>query len=299
MRALIIGMGYVGQAVAAELLAKGHTVTGMRRSIGPREVSDLPGCRQLSIDVTDPTTLPQLQTPFDWVVNCVAASGGSPEQYRATYLEGTRNVLRWLAQGSPSKYVYTSSTGVYGQTDGSLVDELSETKPVTETGRILVETEQLLLAGTAQPVPAVVLRVAGIYGPGRGYWLRQFLSGEAKIEGEGTRVLNMIHRDDLVIAVLAALERGRPGEVYNVVDNEPVSQRDVFVWLSHNVGLPLPPSVPESSETSRRRGLTNKRVSNAKLRRELRCSWRYPTFREGFSAELSRLRHVDTTTNDR
>jgi nucleoside-diphosphate-sugar epimerase len=296
MRALIIGMGYVGQAVAAELLARGHTVTGIRRSFALGEIAGSPGFRRLSADVTDPATLSQLRTPVDWVVNCVAASGGSPEQYRATYLEGTRNVLRWLAQGPPAKYVYTSSTGVYGQTDGSLVDELSETKPVTETGRILVETEQLLL-GPPQSIPAIVLRVAGIYGPGRGYWFRQFLSGEAKIEGQGTRVLNMIHRDDLVIAILAALERGRPGEAYNVVDNEPASQRDVFAWLSRHLGQPLPPSVPESGETSRRRGHTNKRVSNAKLRRELGCSWRYPTFREGFSAELERLRNAESSTN--
>lgn len=287
MRALIIGLGYVGQALAAELVSQGHDVAGIRRSPLP-EAGALTGCRVLLADVTSPETLPALERPFDWVVNCVAASGGGPDQYGAVYLEGTANVLRWLERGPPQKLVYTSSTGVYGQTDGSHVTEQSRTEPATETGKILVSAERLLLAPEASIIPSVILRVAGIYGPGRGFWLRQFLKGEARIEGDGSRILNMIHRDDLVRTIIAALERGRPGEVYNVVDDEPVGQSEMFRWLSQTLGRPMPTAIPERVDPERRRGLTNKWVSNAKLRRELGCCLQYPTFREGFSAELNR-----------
>jgi nucleoside-diphosphate-sugar epimerase len=129
----------------------------------------------------------------------------------------------------------------------------------------------------------VVLRVAGIYGPGRSWYLQQLLAGEARIEGEGGRHLNMIHRDDVVGAVLAALEQGRPGEVYNAVDDEPVAQKDFIAWLADRLGQPLPPSVPESMETNRKRGVTHKRISNQKLKRELGYSFTYPTFREGYA----------------
>ena len=96
----------------------------------------------------------------------------------------------------------------------------------------MVETEELLLAAARKNFPAVVLRVAGIYGPGRGHAFKQFLRGEARLEGDGSRFLNMIHRDDVAGAIITALERGRPGEIYNAVDNEPVSQAEFFGWLA-------------------------------------------------------------------
>jgi nucleoside-diphosphate-sugar epimerase len=141
--------------------------------------------------------------------------------------------------------------------------------------------------------PAVILRVAGIYGPGRGYWLNQFLRGEARIEGDGSRWLNMIHRDDLISVIVAALARGTPGEIYNAADNEPVKQLGLFEWLAAKLKRPLPPKVPLDAEVWRRRGVTNKRVSNAKLLRELECTFRYPDFRAGYAAELARLNEKD------
>ena len=89
----------------------------------------------------------------------------------------------------------------------------------------------------------MILRVAGIYGPGRGHWFKQFLRGEARIEGDGSRWLNMIHRDDVVGVIIAALERGKPGEIYNAADNEPVTQLKFFEWLAAELKRPLPPKV--------------------------------------------------------
>ncbi len=139
--------------------------------------------------------------------------------------------------------------------------------------------------------PAVILRLAGIYGPDRGHWFKQYLKNQAAIEGKGERILNMIHRDDVVGAIIAALKLGRPGEVYNVVDNEPVSQLTYFEWLSGALGKALPPFVPEDPGSLRKRGLTNKRVSNRKLKEELGYQFRYPTFRQGYAPEIGRLSH--------
>lgn len=296
MRTLIIGCGYVGLALGRELIARRHQVVGLRRS-PPADVAEGSGAdfEWWQADVSQPESLPERERAFDLVVQCVAAGGGAVEDYRRTYLEGTRHVLDWLAHTPPQRFIYTSSTGVYGQTDGSMVDETSPTEPSSPTADILIATERLLLeAARERRFPAVVLRLSGIYGPGRGYWLRQFLSGEARLEGEGERVLNLIQRDDVVGAVLAARERGEPGAIYNVTDNEPVTQRALFEWLAQRLQRPLPPSVPPDNTPARRRGLTSKRISNRRLREELAYSLRFPTFREGFAAELERRSAADT-----
>jgi nucleoside-diphosphate-sugar epimerase len=197
--------------------------------------------------------------------------------------------VAWLAGRPPGKFLYTSSTSVYAQNDGFLVTEQSPAQPEATTARVLVETEELLLAAARNKFPAVILRVAGIYGPGRGHLFKQFLNGEAHIEGDGQRFLNMIHRDDLAGVIIAALESGEPGQIYNAVDNEPVTQLKFFDWLAAQLGRPLPPEVSGSEESWRKRGTTNKRVSNAKLRADLKYEFKFPDFRAGYAAEIARL----------
>lgn len=289
MKCLIVGCGYVGLPLGAELARLGHEVFGLRRSAAAEAEFKTAGIQPLIGDVTRPETLASLPREFDWVVNCVAA-GGDAENYRQVYLQGTRNLIGWLSPAPPKKFVYTSSTSVYGQTDGSPVKESSPAEPSAETAKVLVETEKALLSAVAErKFPAVILRVAGIYGPDRGHWFKQFLKNEARIEGDGSRFLNMIHRDDLVGCLCAALKSGRPGEIYNAVDDEPVSQANFFQWLAGSVGKYPPPSVPENPEENRKRGVTNKRVSNRRLKMELGYQFKYPNFRKGYSAELLRL----------
>jgi len=289
MRVLIVGCGYVGLPLGAELIRLGHEVSGLRRSSSSEGELQAAGIRPLLGDVTRPETLAPLPRDFDWVVNCVAA-GGEADNYRQVYLHGTRHLIEWLAPSPPKKFVYTSSTSVYGQNDGSQIKESSPTDPLAETARVLVETEKLLLAATVElKFPAIVLRVAGIYGPGRGHWFKQYLKGEAHIEGDGSRFLNMIHRDDLTGCIIAALKNGRAGEIYNAADDEPVSQLHFFQWLAQALDRPLPPADPENPDELRKRGVTNKRVSNRKLKMELGHQFKYPNFRKGYSAELLRL----------
>jgi len=290
MRVLIVGCGYVGLPLGVELVRQGHTVFGLRRSAAAAAQLQNAGVTPLSGDVTEPETLAALPHDFDWVINCVASGGGDAASYRQIYLQGTANLLAWLAPHPPKKFVYTSSTSVYGQNDGSVVKETSPVAPEAETARVLVETEKLLLtAHAAQRLPAVILRVAGIYGPGRGYAFKQFLKNEARLEGDGSRVMNMIHRDDLIGCLIAALKSGRAGEIYNAVDDEPVTQAHFFQWLAATLGKYPPPSVPEDPEASRKRGVTNKRVSNRKLKMEIGWPFLYPNFRMGYSAEILRL----------
>ena len=173
MRVLIIGCGYVGLPLGEELARQGHEIHGIRRSAeGAAEISAA-GIKPLVADITRAEDLQRLPGPFDWVVNCVSSNKGGVEDYREIYLNGMRNLTAWLAKSPPKKFVYTSSTSVYGQTDGSAVKESSPAEPAGETGRVLVETEKALLeaeggarsdfagggdlrAGTRASVPAIL-----------------------------------------------------------------------------------------------------------------------------------------------
>ena len=290
MKCLIVGCGYVGLPLGGELVRLGHEVAGLRRQASAENELKAAGIRPLVGDVTRPESLGRLPHAFDWVVNCVASGGGTAEEYRRIYLQGTRHLMEWLSATPPQKFVYTGSTSVYGQTDGSPVKETSPTEPLVETAKVLLETEKLLLTAAGErKFPAVILRVAGIYGPDRGHAFKQFLKNEARIEGDGSRFLNMIHRDDLIGCLIAVLKGGRPGEIYNTVDDEPVTQANFFQWLAEELGKEPPPMVPENPEADRKRGVTNKRVSNRKLKMELGHQFKYPNFRIGYSAEILRL----------
>jgi nucleoside-diphosphate-sugar epimerase len=262
MRILIIGCGYVGVPLGQALASAGHEVHGIRRVAFSAE-----GITPHAIDLTRREALDSLPPDFDWLINTVSSSRGDAEQHRAVFVDGTKNLLHWLGD-SPARVLFTSSTSVYPQTDGGWVDETSPANPTTGTGLALIEAEGLLPAAT-------VLRVAGIYGSERGYLFRQFQKGEAVLPERG-RWLNMIHRDDVVGAILAAMEI-EPG-IYNVNDDEPVTQRDFFEWLAQRLGRPMP---PEGETISRKRAVTNKRVRNTKLKA---AGWRlrYPTFRDGY-----------------
>ena len=294
MRVLIVGCGYVGLPLGKELVRQGHTVFGLRRSALAEAELQAAGITPLHADITQPATLARLPRDFDWVVNCTASGGGGADDYRKIYLEGNRNLIAWLAAAPPKKFVYTSSTSVYAQNDGSIVTEYDETAPDAPTSKVLVETEKYLLSAVAeQKFPAVILRVAGIYGPGRGHSFKAFLRGDARLEGDGARWLNMIHRDDLIGVIIAALRDANIGEVFNVADEEPVSQLKFYEWLAVELNKPMPPTVLADTEVWRRRGVTNKRVSNAKLRAALGYEFKFPDFRAGYAPELARLAAED------
>ncbi len=284
MRVLVIGCGYVGGPLAVELARLGHEVFGVRRTAFAAEG----GVRAVACDITNPEDLKSLPAPVDWVVNTVSSTKGGVEDYRLVYELGTKLLVDALAATPPKKYVHVGSTSVYAQNDGSVVKESSPAEPLAETSRVLVRVEQWLLETVkTRNFPAALLRVAGIYGPERGHLFQQYLRDEAVIDGQGERLINMVHRDDVVGAIIAALKNGRAGEIYNVVDDEPVPQIHFYRWLSETLGKNMPPFGAGPGE--RKRGVTSKRISNRKLKMELGYQFRYPTFRQGYTAEIQRL----------
>lgn len=286
MRVLIIGCGYVGLALGQVLARSGHSVWGLRRGTDAQDILRHAGIQPLQGDITRPESLVALPEGLDAVINLVSSSKGAAAEYREVYLGGTQNLIRHFTCFPLQKYIHTSSTSVYGQADGSWVTEESPAAPSGETSRLLLETESTLLhAHATTGFPSVIVRASGIYGPDRGHLFRQFVRGEARAIGDGSRWINMIHRDDLASALAIAIERAVPGHLYNANDDAPVQEREFFEWLVQSLHLPYPPPADPESVSKRKRGLTSKRVRNEKLRL-LGWSPRYPTFREGYASDI-------------
>jgi nucleoside-diphosphate-sugar epimerase len=289
MRVLIVGCGYVGQPLGEELARMGHEVVGVTRSTRSHDALVAASIKPFALDISKRAELDQLPLPFDWVVNTVSSNQGGVEEYQQVYVQGMRNLVDWLLPSPPKKFVYTSSTSVYAQNDGSLVKESSPAEPASETGRALVAAENILIdAAKTKQFPSVILRAAGIYGPERGHLFQQYLKDQARIAGKGDRLLNMIHRLDLIHCIIAALKNGHAGEIYNAVDDEPVPQIHFFRWLSETLGKNMPP-FGDDADAARKRPVTHKKVMNRKLKVELGYQFKYPTFRQGYTAEIKRL----------
>ena len=284
MKVLIIGCGYVGTRLGKELVRRGHQVAGVRRTAAP----ELPGLgiEPVIADLTIAQEWQALLSGFDVVVNTASSSRGGAFEYRQVYLEGNRRMVGALRESPPRRYLAVGSTSVYAQADGSWVNESSPVHPKSETGKILVETEQLLLQSG---LPVCIFRSAGIYGPERGHLFRQFLAGTARLHGAGDRWLNMIHVDDLAQMLATAAESESLPAVCNAVDEEPVTERGFFSWLSEQLGRPLPPSASPEEFAGRKRGVTSKRVSNGLVKQALGFTYQFPTFREGYAAEIQRV----------
>jgi nucleoside-diphosphate-sugar epimerase len=275
-RILIAGCGYVGQATADLFHAAGWTVEGWTRSAESAAKLSAKPYPVYAINVADRDQVYARDGMLDAVIHCASSGGGGLDAYRQVYLNGARSLLDRFAG---SKVIFTSSTSVYAQRDGSWVTEKSETKPARETGRILLETEQLVLAQGG-----VVARLAGIYGPGRSALLSKFLAGSAIIDPENDRFINQVHRDDIATALFLLLDRPSPArEIYNVVDDQPILQSECYRWLAAKLNRPIPPM--GRSTAAPKRGASNKRVSNARLRH---LGWipRYPTFAEAMEKSI-------------
>ena len=271
----IAGCGFIGLPLARSFASAGWQTYAITAS--ELAASNLRNemFRVHSMDLTDRTAFRRLpRLSFDIAVHCASSRRGGAAAYEAVYYHGTQNLLDHF---QPRNFILAGSTSVYPQTDGSWVDEQSPATPSGETAKILRKTENLVLASGG-----LVSRLAGLYGPGRCVPLLKLLSGEAVIEGEGERVMNMLNQVDAVSALRFLVENDARG-IFNVVDNEPVRQRDWFAWVCKQTGKPLPPFGPR--DLTRKRGWTSKRVSNQKLR-SLGWTPRFPTFREGIGAIL-------------
>lgn len=288
MKALILGCGYLGRRVAARWLGEGHEVSALTRS--PTKAAELHagGITAVVGDVTDAASLGELPA-VDVALYAVGYDRSSGRDRRTVVLDGLRNALDALA-GTTERLVFISTTSVYGQSHGEWVDEDSEAEPQTESGRLALEAEQLLRShfSIIHSCP-IILRLSGLYGPGR--LLRrveQLRAGEA-IAGDGEAWLNLIHVEDAAAAVLLAAE-GVPGNarttssLHLVTDDRPVRRRDYYGRLAELTGSP--PPVFDPMIESRSAGL-GKRCRNDRAKDELGLTLAFPSFEEGLADALT------------
>ena len=285
MTALIAGFGYVGRGLADLLLADGQPLWTLRR--GVEAGAPAPGMISLRADLGDRAELERVLGPVierGQVDVYFLASPDAPhdDAYRAVYVDGLRSLCEVLAK-SLRRVLLTTSTAVYGQDDGSWVDETSLTDPSSFSGKRLLEGEQLL--GELAP-SGVALRLGGIYGGERTSLVKRLLDGQAIAPLAAPQYRNRIHRDDCARVLRDLARLPRPQAVYVGVDDEPADLREVQGWLCAQLGID--PAALRPATSSSRGG--NKRCSNARLR-EAGVALAYPSYREGYAELLDGFRN--------
>ncbi|PZF54099.1 SDR family NAD(P)-dependent oxidoreductase [Curtobacterium sp. MCSS17_008] len=271
---VIAGCGDLGTEAALRFAALGHPVTGLRRraELVPSPVTGRSVDLRHEVPTIDPDT--------GVVVVAFAAGSRDVDEYRATYVDGLRNVLDGIdASGASPRVIVVSSTAVYDVDDGSEVTEETPARAASPTAGVLIEAEALL---RERAPGAVLVRLSGIYGPGRERLLDQLRQGRATLSTSASPHTNRVHRDDAAAALVHLAGVDDPAPTYLGTDDEPVRLDDVLVFLADELGVPRPPrAAPEGRQTG-----GDKRLSNALLRS---TGWepRYPTFREGYHAVLA------------
>ncbi len=298
-RLLVFGCGYIGSSIVEKALSKGWEVTIVSRN--PERMAHFAGnprVAAVAADVTTEAWYGRIPAEVDLAVNCVSGGGGTPGDYHRAYIDGMRSISAWAETAPPLCFVYTSSTGVYPQTNGETVAEIDAAIPeaASPRQRILLEAEAL-----ARGVPAerrIVLRLAGIYGPARHYLLDRLAAGTTEFEGTGDFYLNLIHRDDAVAAVFAAHAAGLPkgAHTFNVSDGHAATKAEITAWLAARLKMPPPLFDPsrQSPRTLRRLGpggAPPHRLIDASAFRTS-TGWRpdYASFKEGYAPILETLR---------
>ena len=299
MRVLIAGCGDLGTALGLELAGDPgglYEVYGLRRHAERLP----PALRPIAADLGAPETLRALPE-FDAVVYVAAAERSTEEAYRLAYVDGVRNVLAApaLERRPPRRFFFVSSTAVYAQDDGGWIDESSPSAATHFRARLLLEGEAVVRAQAAPETVTSVLRLSGIYGPGRTRLVDLVRSGRATYPPGPPRYANRIHRDDAAGALAHLLRLAEPAPasdpggalapLYLGVDDAPVDLAEVLTFLAVELGAPLPrleeaPGALGDASPER----ASKRCSNALLR-AAGYRFRYPTYRDGYGALLRAL----------
>jgi len=281
---LQIGLGGLGSLLAQAFSAQGWWVQGARRHPGPHEPE------VLAMDAAQPWTLTLPARPTD-IVLCLSPGGRTEADYQRAYVAPAQAGLAWCQQWAPQAHVWLiSSTSVYAQDQGEWVDETSPAEPQRATARCIRQAEQIWLES---PQPATVLRLAGLYGPGREYLLRQAAQplGIANSEPIYT---NRIHVDDVAAALVhLILRRQRQAPVagiYNVADQDPAPLQDVLPAIRRALAWPEPQQTARLDRGS-------KRVSSMALA-DAGFQWRYPSWQQGYAAVLAAKRAAGVQPED-
>jgi len=281
MKIAVLGCGYVGAEFARQAKTSGHEVLGVVRSEASRDKLRAEGLAAEAFDLYagDWAMLPK---QFDAVVYAASTGGGGPEAYALAYDVGVKRALAWAHGVGAQAFAFTSSTGVYRQDDGTLVDEESIVGGAPTADAILGGERAVLSSGFTK---ARVLRFGGLYGPGRHHMVDQLRRGENVIGGRVDHYINYLHRDDAASSVLAALVGGPAGaRVYNVGDGCPVTKEALARWIAERLGQSAPvfdPSAPAGPRVAKGgRTQPSRIVATGRIRAEL--GWK-PAFADVFA----------------
>lgn len=274
---LILGTGYLGQALADGLRKSGHTAL----------TADINQERAIyDADLTNEASIQRLQTRIprpDAVIICASTKGGGVEDYKHLYEQGTQNVLKAFPG---IQTIFCSSTSVYGITDGRWITEEHNVYPNSDKRKLLLQAEQAVLTAGG-----IVLRMAALYGPGRCKLISRYRTKGLALPGGPKKWMNYIHRDDAVAALmLLCTTTPMPSGIYNLTDRTPMQLEDIYTYLSNLQGSPMPAYPPLPAEA--RRGTTNQRISCARL---LALGWEplYPSFADGVHNVLEALEAME------
>ncbi|HJW81611.1 MAG TPA: SDR family oxidoreductase [Acidiferrobacterales bacterium] len=280
-----VGCGYVGRYVARCVQAEGRVATALARSGKSSALLRAQGLQAVRGDLDNPASLAVLPVRGALVYYFAPPpSAGSIDPRMKNFLNAITHVPR------PARIVLISTSGVYGDCQGEWVTEDRVPRPDAERARRRLDAEQQLSAwGVAHAVPVVILRVPGIYGPGR-LPEKRLRAGEPVLREAESPWSNRVHIDDLVRACLAAGERGRPNAVYNISDGHPTTMTDYFNRVADVLGLERPPQITlAQARVELGAGMQSylaesKRLDNRRMREELGVEPHYPDLPRGLAA---------------
>ena len=280
----IFGCGDIGQRLACAYGEAGRSVTGLVRRPERQAALEALGIPALARDL-DQAPLEDLALADREIFYLAPPPGTGVEETRIRRL-----VAAFACTGSPRRLVYISTTGVYGDCAGAWVDETWPAAPVAARARRRWDAEQTLRAWSRDTgAELILLRVAGIYGPGR-LPLERLRRGLPVLREADSPYSNRVHAEDVTAACLAAMERGTPGRIYHVADGHPTTMTDYFLRLADAAGLPRPPVIglEEAQERFSEEMLSylreSRRLSNRRLREELGVRLRFPRLEDGLAA---------------
>jgi len=285
---LIVGCGDIGRRVGRLLMGTGRRVDGV--VAGEESAAKLKemGIRPLVANLNDPDELHDLPTAGALVFYFAPPPGGGITDPKVRNFCAATTGAR-----APQRLIYISTSGVYGDCGGAMVTEETPGNPQTSRAKRRYDAEQILLRwGGEQGVAVIILRVTGIYGPGR-IPISRLLDGHPLLRLEESAPTNRIHADDLAQVCVAAAEKGEAGEIFNVSDGHPSTMTEYFLAVAELAGLPRPPLV---SMEEARRVMTplmlsylgeSRRMDNTRMLERLGGKLRYPTLAEGLPASLA------------
>jgi nucleoside-diphosphate-sugar epimerase len=271
---LIAGSGFVGSRLVRFLDDAGIHVYPLRRS--PQSARPDSRTHPIQADLLDAAALLDLPQTVNCVIFTASADESTPASYRKTYLDAQKNLASALEKmGRPiNRWLFVSSTRVFGDTGGDWVDESSPARPSDELGEILLQAEHL---AHNMPWPSSVIRFSGIYGPGRNRLLKQCMQQQIALPPEGL-YSNRIHRDDCARVLLHLLQSTVVHPLVLASDRDPVEYRAFIQWVYHQLRL-SPPNHP--GHPAGRKQRSNKRC-NANLLVRSGFHFQYPSYREGY-----------------